>query len=119
MNQDNGTGVEYPKITLGGVEYEVKFTRAVMYRMGKLGIKFEPTIKPDRVTVANFSQLVDVLHLAISFQGTPEQLAELCFDQRHEIVGPLVSAWLKVVLPSMPTIQTPAANPTPDRPLTN
>lgn len=108
------TGIEYPKITLGGVEYEIKFTRATMYQLGKRGIRFVPQISAGGARM-EFHEMVDVLYLTIGFKGTPDELAELCYDVRGELVGPLVDAWAKVVLPSFKPIQAAAANTTADQ----
>lgn len=116
------SAVEYPTITLGGQTYELKFTRATIYRLGKLGLAFSPefsvTREADQVkTRINipFHNLVDVLHVVIGFKGTHEELAELCYDQRAELVNPLVNAWGKVVLPSFTPIPATAANPPVDQ----
>jgi len=110
------TGIEYPKVKLGEHEYEVRFTRAVMYRMGKMGLSFTPRVA-NGVMQADFHQIVDVLHLTTGFPGTPEELAELCYDKRHELIAPVLAAWAKVVLPSMNLAQPPAAQPEKGQPI--
>lgn len=101
MNEEKlTTSPEYPKLELGGKTYELKFTRGLMYRMDKAGVLFNATIKKTSSTM-NFSNIVDVLHMAIRFDGTHEDLAELAFDRRDEITSLLVEAWSKVVLPSL------------------
>ena len=118
MNLTNGTGVQYPTIVLGDKTYTIKFGRAMLYRMDKLGVKFLPTIIPpagDRPGVVNmnFSQIVDVMHIAIGFQGTHEELAELVYEQRNEAVTALMVAWGKAFPPKTPvlTAETQPAQP--------
>jgi hypothetical protein len=101
MNQ-NGTGVEYPTVELGGTKYEVKFTRATLYQLDKAGIVFNPQVVRSTASL-KFSTIVDTLKLCIAFEGTAEELAELSFDKRDEILVVLVDAWGKVVLPSLQT----------------
>jgi hypothetical protein len=99
MNE-NGSGVSYPTVELGGVRYEVKFTRATMYRLDKEGIVFNPQFARSSATL-KFSTIVDTLKLCIAFDGSADELAELCFDKRDEILSVLVESWGKVVLPSI------------------
>jgi len=117
MSVLNGTGITYPEIELGGKKYTVKFTRGMIYRMGKAGVSFSPRLtgSPDaQLITMEFSQLIDVLHLAIDFPGTHEELAELAYDKRGELVTALVTAWSKIMLPTLP-IPDPAANPETDQ----
>lgn len=111
---NNGTGVEYPKLTLDGVAYEVKFTRAMLYRMEKLGVKFAPTFKNEngKATVAmSLANLVDVLHVATGYRGTHEELAEAVFDQRNAAVDALMVAWGKAFPPPPQPQAAAEANP--------
>ena len=94
--------VEYPKITLGGTEYEVKFTRGLLYRLEKAGIVFTPAIK-NRGASCGLVVLMETLHMAIGFKGTVEELTEIAFDQRDEVLTVLVDGWGKVMLPSLQT----------------
>ena len=103
------TGIEYPKVKIGETEYEVKFTRSVLYRMGKMGLKFSPRVS-NGVMQAEFHEIVDLLHLSTGFPGTAEELAELIYDQRHELIAPVVAAWGKVVLPSINTLRPAGAS---------
>ena len=98
MNEN--TGVDYPKIELGGKEYEVKFTRGLLYQLDKQGIKFNPQFANNSAT-CGLSAIVDTLKLAIGFEGTADELAELVYDKRDEALTALVNGWGKVVLPSL------------------
>ncbi len=98
MEPLNGTGVDYPTIELGGTKYTVKFSRGMLYRMGKQGVNFAPQFANNAVSMP-FAQVVDVLHIATGFAGTHEELAELVFDKRNEAVTALMSAWGKAFPP--------------------
>ena len=109
----NGTGVDYPTIELGGKTYTVKFSRGMLYRMHKQGVVFAPQVKAGQVLM-QFAPLVDVLHLAIGFDGTHEELAELVYDKRNDAVSALMVAWGKA-FPPTPQAQAPAeAKPEPN-----
>jgi hypothetical protein len=98
------TGAEYPTIELGGTIYEVKFTRGLMYRLDKAGIQFAPKLSRTGGVVnseCSISTLMDTLHMAIGFPGTIDELVELAFDKRDEILSILMDGWGKVVLPSL------------------
>jgi hypothetical protein len=97
--EENGTGVEYPTIELGGKVYTVKFSRKMLYRMGKQNVSFSPTFSSGSVSMP-FAQVVDVLHLATEFPGTQDDLAELVFDKRNEAVTALMGAWGKAFPPA-------------------
>ena len=104
MSELIGTGVEYPTVELGGKTYEIKFTRALIYRLDKAGINFAPTMTRQGAvthTACAFGTIIDTLKMAISFDGTAEDLAELAFDKRDEILDALVAGLGKVVLPSL------------------
>ena len=94
------TGVDYPTIELGGKTYEVKFTRGLLYQLDKQGIKFNPQFANNSAT-CGLSAIVDTLRLAIGFEGSSEELAELVYDKRDEALTALVNGWGKVVLPSL------------------
>ena len=98
MNQ-NGTGVEYPTIELGGVNYTVKFSRGMLYRMGKQGVSFSPKFPGEGKVSMDFSQIVDLLCLATGFPGTHEDMAELVYEKRNEAVAALMAAWGKAFPP--------------------
>lgn len=102
MEEQITTSAEYPSIELGGTKYEVKFTRGLMYRLDKMGLSFNPTFESGKKAWSGkLSNMVDVLKEAIGFQGTAEELTELCYDKRDEVLSVLVEAWGKVVLPSL------------------
>lgn len=101
MAELNGTGVKYPTIKVGDAEYEVKFTRGVLYRLEKAGVIFNPRFTNGGKTwTLSFSNVVDVLHACIDFNGTHEQLAELIFDTRDVAANILMEAWGNLMLPS-------------------
>ena len=95
----NGTGVDYPTIELGGKTYTVKFSRGMLYRMGKLGVVFAPKLDAGRITM-DFAQIVDLAHLATGFKGTHDELAELLYDKRNDALTALMAAWGKAFPPS-------------------
>ncbi len=99
------TAAEFPTLELDGKTYEVKFTRAKLYRMEKAGVVFNPTFLRNADTPgswsAKFSEIVDGLRFAIDWGGTLDELSELVFDRRDEILMVLVAAWGKVMLPSL------------------
>ena len=99
MDESTNTGTEYPTIELEGKTYEIKFTRAAMYRLDNAGVTFAPRFTPKGYSVG-IANLINTLHVVIGFQGSHEDLAELAYDKRDEIGGKLVEAWGKVVLPS-------------------
>lgn len=100
MKEEIKSTIEYPKLELGDQTYEIKFTRGLLFRLDKAGIQFNATINKTRSTMG-LANLIEVLHMAINFPGTTEELAELAFDKRDEIMTVLVEAWGKVVLPSL------------------
>lgn len=98
------TGAEYPSIELGGQSYQVKFTRGLMYRMDKLGLSFDAKFTKEGElirTTMPYHNIIDVLHMAIGFKGTQEELSEFVYDRRDEIMVLMVGAWGKVALPSI------------------
>ena len=74
MNETNGTGVEYPQLTLGGKTYTLKITRgALMYRFSKRNIPMGQFGGP-----AGIAALADQLHAIIGvFPGEPEEILEM------------------------------------------
>ena len=109
MSELNGTGIEYPTITIGGKVYTVKLTRAALYRLGKAGIKINFQTAGDKA-LFDFSNLVDIFHLVCGFAGTHEELAELLFDQRNEFATVLMAALGKIKPLSPIKLQEPAAD---------
>src|SRR5579885_541605 len=95
------TGIVYPEITLGGVEYEVKLTQGLLcYRLGRLGTDMNGLFTERNL--ASFSKLVDVLHAAISdvYKGKPEDLAELVMSEQKQVeLGRVVFEALGKVFP--------------------
>lgn len=100
MDEQKMTGIEYPKVELGGKSYEIKFTRAALYRLDDAGITFNPRFTQAGYTIG-LANLVKTLHVVINFEGSHEELAELAYDNRDDIGAKLVDAWGKVVLPSL------------------
>ncbi len=107
------TGIDYPTIELGGKIYTVKFSRAILYRMGKAGIELQPKPSPiPGMVQLGFSNLVDVLHAATGFEGTPEQLAELVYEKRNEASTAIFTAWGKAFPLPQQVAPEPAGIPT-------
>jgi hypothetical protein len=124
MSQDNGTGVVYPTIELGGTAYTVRFSRGSLYRMQKLGVAFAPKIQPIpdqpgmiRRTMT-FSEVVDVMHIGINFPGTAEQLAELVTnDKVQEAFDKIMEAWGKAFPSPQIRLQESAGQPEANPPV--
>lgn len=96
------TGIEYPKVQIGDVEYDVKFTAETMYDLGRAGIAFNPKWDAQTSTWScEFTNMCDVLKIVVGFPGTARELAGLVFDTRDDIVVALIDGWGKVVLPSL------------------
>lgn len=117
---ENGTGVEYPTIELGGKSYTVKFTRSTVYRLEKAGIKFNPRFSNGGKTVnMQFAEVVDVLAVCIGWPTNElEDLAELVFDVRDEATRIIVDAWGNLLRPSLER-RLAAANKAVQPPATN
>lgn len=98
MSEINGTGIEYPKIELGGKVYTVKFTRGgILYRLNKNG-----TSLSDLGGAKSFATLIDVFHAALhgQFKGTAEELAELVVsEEKIATVDSVVAEALKKAFP--------------------
>jgi len=105
MSETNGTGIIYPTITLGGIEYSIKFTRgALFYRLSKAGVDLNDLTSPK-----GFATMIDVLKAVITpaFTGDSESLAELVLNEGKSLaVGDAIREALGKAFP--PT-QTPAA----------
>ena len=74
--ENNGTGILYPTIELGGATFTLRFTRgALLYRLSRRGV----TTADLNVPAKSFGALVEVLHATMEpqFLGTHEQLAEI------------------------------------------
>lgn len=100
----NGTGVQYPHITLGGVDYELKFTREVLYyRLSKAGLDLGNL--GDRLK--NLAAVCDIVHALIgrSFSGTAEDVAQMILaeDKIRECATAIAEALGKVLPPAQPT----------------
>lgn len=115
MNQ-NGTGIIYPTIELGGVTYELKFTRgALFYRLSRLGVDLGTAF-----TNITFSVRVDILHSIIAgtgpgkYAGTTEELADLVLtENKSKEVVELLLAALGKVFPPTQAAQAPATELAP------
>jgi hypothetical protein len=109
-NHTNHTGIEYPTIELGGKTYIVKFSRGILYRLGKAGVDIRTTRGLGDTINMPFTQLVDAYHVVIAFEGTHEELAELLFDKKGDALTKLILAVGKT-LPAAPIkLQEPAAS---------
>jgi hypothetical protein len=103
----NGTGIIYPEIELGGKTYVVRFDKEVMvYRLSKANANFADLVDPRR----RFAAMFDILYAAISDQyvGTPESLSVLAQQEdKVRLVDQVVAEGIKKVFPT--PIQAPAA----------
>jgi hypothetical protein len=117
MNQ-NGTGVVYPTIELGGVTYELRITRgALLYRISKNQVDMNDLGK-DADPRKRVAAVFDVLHAIIAdkFQGSVEDLADVVIAEgkmKEATVG-VLGAVGKVFPPAEPA--TPAVEATPEKP---
>ena len=107
MSEQNGTGIIYPTLELGGKTYTVKFTRGgLLYRLSKSGASFSDLISGSD---KNFAACFDILYAALygQYLGTVEDLVELAFaESKVEEVKTVVREAVKKAFP--PT-QTEAA----------
>ncbi len=118
MSHNNGSGIEFPTIELGGRRYTVRFSRSSLYRMEKLGIKFQVKVKalPDQPGMVQremtFAQVVDMLYIATGFEGTVEELAELVTPEKtQEGFEKIMAAWGKAFPPPpLVPLREPAGN---------
>lgn len=106
-----GTGIEFPKITLGGVEYELKFTRgALLYRISRKGIAMADLSNANK----RFACLFDILHAIISdkFSGTADDLASMAYEEDGKMkeIDAAVSVALGKAFPSTQPAQATAVN---------
>lgn len=78
---NNGTGVQYPEITLGGFTYVVKCTRAVLlYRLSRKGISFSDLNNPK----TRYAALFEIFHAFIGDQAqgkSVEDFVQLASDE--------------------------------------
>lgn len=111
MANENGTGIIYPTITLGGIEYTVKFTRGgIVYRMSKAGVSISELGNPK----TSFGALVDILHAALpDYKGMNEDLANLVLseDKAGEASRLIAEALGKVFPPSQAARTADRAEP--------
>jgi hypothetical protein len=106
-----GSGIDYPKLTLGGVEYELKLTKGrLMFRMSNRGVAALSLRNPDQ----NVASLIKTLHALIcdTYLGTEEDLAEMVIDEDKlkEAAGAVAQA-LKKAFPSTAPAQAAAGAP--------
>lgn len=102
------TNIEYPKLTLGNVEYVVKFTRgAMIYRVAKSGANFGDLYgsEPSKRLAA----VIDCLHAALfgQFNGTVDQLADIVIGENK--VGEATTALLTTLGKVFPPTQAAMA----------
>ncbi len=84
MSETNGTGIIYPTITLGGIEYTLKFTRgALLYRLGKAGVNTDNL----GGNLHNFSVGIDILRVIATpdIKMDAESLAELVLEEGKSV----------------------------------
>lgn len=109
---DNGTGIIYPVIELGGIKYTVKFSRGgILYRLSKSGTSLADLTGGSK----NFSAVIDVLHAALfsQFQGSAEDLAELVMTEGKtaEVAQAIGEALKKVFPPTQVTAEVTTGTP--------
>lgn len=113
MSETNGSGIVYPTITLGGVQYVVKFTRGgMLYRLSKSNVSISDVMGSG---ARSFAANIDMLHAALfgQFNGTAEDLAELVLTEGKILeAGEAVIEALKKVSPPTQTTATGTAEPT-------
>lgn len=105
MNESN---IEYPTLSLGGVDYIVKFTRgAMIYRVAKSGANFAHLYGAD--PAKRLAAVIDCLHAALfeQFTGTPDQLAELVIGENK--IAEATTALLMTMGKVFPPTQAAAA----------
>src|SRR5579871_1218267 len=95
----NGTGIQYPEITLGGVTYVVRFTRgALLYRVAKRGLTIADVYSTDGNK--RLAAVFDLLHAMLGdyFLGTVEDLSEALVTEEKvaEATVAVISALGKV-----------------------
>ena len=117
MNETNGTGVEYPQLTLGGVTYTLKLTRGqLMYRFSKRNISMGL-----RVGQAGIAMLADQLHAMIqgAYFGSPEDLLEMILgeDKLKETANAVDEAIKKVFPPPIQAATAAAPADAPQAPV--
>lgn len=112
------TGIVYPKITLGGVEYELKFSRGSLFRrMGNAGVANLGDLMGGNLI--GFAKMIDTLHaiLGDQYRGSADDLADMVLteDKGRDVAQALFVA-LGKVFPSRQVAQTAAGDPAAPRP---
>jgi hypothetical protein len=116
MDNTNGSGVEYPKITLGGVEYTLKASKAVLtFRFSKYGIPF------NRFGPSAGAVLAEQLwaFLLGQYFGSAESLFEMMFNEGklREVAFAVDEAVKKVFPPQVPAAPAAKLEADPEVPL--
>ncbi len=111
----NGSGIEYPHVTLGGVTYEVKMTRGtLLYRLSRNGIDLRELTGPKA-----FSTMVDTLHACIQghFRSNAESLAEVIMAEDKAVeCSNAVNEALKKAFPPLNPAKLAAMEPASQNP---
>jgi hypothetical protein len=110
----NGTGVQYPEITLGGVTYTVKCTRAVLlFRLSRKGIAFTDLNDPK----TRFAALFEIFHAMIGDQAqgkSVEDFVQIASDEsKVQAVDIAVGQAIPKVFPSTQAPATPVEDKAP------
>ncbi len=80
MSINNGSGIDYPKITLAGVEYTLKFSRGtLLFRMSKEGVSLADR-SDHRKSVGATVQILRMV-MTPEFAGTHEELTDILLDE--------------------------------------
>ena len=97
--EPHGSGIDYPRVTVNGASYEVKWTNATLYRLSKMGVdmaQFSANLKASKIELW---MVYDVLSACIQgHRFHPEDLAEAV----------PVAAAAKVVMDALGKVSPPA-----------
>lgn len=99
----NGSGIDYPKVTLAGVAHEVKFTRgALLYRLSKTGTdlaQLGTALNRNRLT---FAQVIDLFAAAVGWEPTDAADAIMSENKLAEVTTAVIEALGKAFPPTTP-----------------
>jgi hypothetical protein len=120
-NEANGSRVEYPIVTIKGVEYRVKFGLGALYRLEKLGLNIQD-LGISTASTGNLNTIFSILAATLGNEGkhgwvplglTPEQLADAI---PMEMLGELSAAISQAVPKVAPAVEIGAAQPEDSQP---
>ncbi len=104
------SNIEYPKLTLGGREYELKFTRgAMVFRAADAGLSFADLYGADQFK--RVAAVIKALHAALKagnqFDGDQNALADLIHEENK--MGEATTAIMLALGKVFPPTQAAAA----------